>query len=80
MSNTISLSFACPIWEYAAGAQRLQKRALGAIGNLDRCTPVREFHVAFKIPYMYHYITTLYMTQPEAIPNHVTPNVRGSGQ
>jgi hypothetical protein len=51
---------ACPTWKYAVEdhffiLQRLQNRVLRAIGNLDRGTPVREFHVAFKIPYVYDY-------------------------
>jgi hypothetical protein len=56
------MSYACPTWEYEADAhlftlQRLQNRVLRAIGNLDRRTPVREMHVAFKISYVYDYIT-----------------------
>jgi hypothetical protein len=53
---------------------------LGAAGNLDRCTPVRELLLAFKIPYVYEYITKLCMTHAEAILNHVNPNVCGIGQ
>jgi hypothetical protein len=54
------MTYASPTWEYAADApflkfQRLQNRVLRAIGNLDRCTSVRELHVAFKIPYVYDY-------------------------
>jgi hypothetical protein len=49
------ITYACPTCEYAADAhllklQRLQNTVLRAIGNLDRCTPVREFQVSFKIP------------------------------
>jgi hypothetical protein len=48
------MTYACPTREYAADAhplklQRLQNRVLHAIGNLDRCTLVRELHVAFKL-------------------------------
>jgi hypothetical protein len=51
------MTYACPTWSYAADAhllkfQRLQNRVLRATGYLDRCTPVRELHVAFKIPYI----------------------------
>jgi hypothetical protein len=53
--------------------QRLQNRVLRVIGNLDRCTPVRELHVAFKIPYGYDYITKLWRTQAEVILNHINP-------
>jgi hypothetical protein len=57
--------------------ERLRNRELRATGNLDRRTPVRELHVAFKILY---YITKLCRTQAETILNHVNPNVRGIGQ
>jgi hypothetical protein len=52
------MDYACPTWECATDSrllklQRLQNRLLRAIENLDRCTPVREVHVAFRIPYVY---------------------------
>jgi hypothetical protein len=64
------MTYACPTWEYAADAhllklQRLQNRALHATGNLDKCTPVSEFHVAFKIPDVFDYVTKLCRTQAE---------------
>jgi hypothetical protein len=37
-------------------------------------------HVAFKIPYVYDYITKLCRTQAEVIPNHRNPIIRGIGQ
>jgi hypothetical protein len=49
-------------------------------GNLVRCPPVRELHVAFKIPYMCDYVTKLCRTQAEVILNHVNPNVCGIRQ
>jgi hypothetical protein len=61
--------------------QHLQNRVLRAIGNIDRRTPVRELHVAFKIPYVYgYYITKLCRTQVEVILKHRNTNVRGIGQ
>jgi hypothetical protein len=56
------MTYACPTWEFAADThlmrlQRLQNRVLRAIGNLDRRTLVRDLHLAFKIPYVYDYIT-----------------------
>jgi hypothetical protein len=36
--------------------------------------------MAFKIPYMYDYITKVCRTKAEVILNHVHPNVRGIGQ
>jgi hypothetical protein len=69
------MTHACPTWEYSADArllksQPLQNSVLCAIGNLDRCTPARELHVAFKIHYVYVYITKLCWTQPEGVLNH----------
>jgi hypothetical protein len=60
--------------------QRLQNRVLCAVGYLDRCTPVRELHVACKIPYMYDYINKLCRTKTEVILNHANPNVRSTGK
>jgi hypothetical protein len=60
--------------------QRLQNRVLHAIGNLDRRTPVRDLHLAFKISYVYDYITKLCRRQAEVILNHENPNVRAIGQ
>jgi hypothetical protein len=79
------VTFACPTWEYVADAQllklqRLQNSVLCAIGNLDRCIPVRKLHVAFKSPYLYVYITKLCRTQAEEILKCVNPNVCGIGQ
>jgi hypothetical protein len=58
------MTYACPTWEFAEDThlmklQRLQNRVLRAIGNIDRRTPVRDLHLAFKIPYVYDYITKL---------------------
>jgi hypothetical protein len=58
------MTYACPTWEYVLDThlwkmQRLQNRILNAIGNFDRHASVREFHVAFKIPYARDYITEL---------------------
>jgi hypothetical protein len=57
-----------------------QKRVLHAIGNLDWRTPVRDLHLAFKIPCVYDYITKLRRRQAEVILNHENPNVRAIGQ
>jgi hypothetical protein len=60
--------------------QCLQNRVLRAIGNLDWCTPVRDLHLAFRIPYVYDYTTKLCRRQAEGILNHENPNVRAIGQ
>jgi hypothetical protein len=48
----------------------LQNRVLVVIGSLDRCAPVCDLHVAFRIPYAYDYITKLCRTQV-VILNHL---------
>jgi hypothetical protein len=58
------MTYACPTWEFAAGTHlfklpRLQNRVLRTIGNFPRRTQIRELHVAFKIPYVYDFITKL---------------------
>jgi hypothetical protein len=60
--------------------QSLQNRVLRAIGKIDWRTPVRDLHLAFKIPYVYNYITKLCRRQAEVILNHENPNVRATGQ
>jgi hypothetical protein len=79
------MTYVCFTWEHEADAhllrlQRLQNRAHRVIGDFDRCTPVRELQVAFKIPYVYDYATQLSRTQAEVILNHENPNVSGTGQ
>jgi hypothetical protein len=79
------ITYACPTWEFAADThlmklQRLQNRVLRAIGNLDRLTPVRDLHLAFKIPYVYNYIAKLWWREAEVILNHKNQNVRATGQ
>jgi hypothetical protein len=76
--------YACPTCVYAANAyglkyQRLQNTVLGAIGNLDRCTPVRKLRMTFKIPYIYDYVTKLCRTRTEVILKNANPNVRVTG-
>jgi hypothetical protein len=79
------MTYACPAWEFAADTyllklQRLQNKVLRTIGNFPRLTAVRELRVAFKIPYVYDFITKLCRQQAKVIQNHVNPNVRNIGQ
>jgi hypothetical protein len=60
--------------------QRLQNKVLRTIGNFPRRTPVRDLHVAFRIPYVYDFITKLCRQQAEVIQNHHNTNVRNIGQ
>jgi hypothetical protein len=79
------MTYVCPIWEHAADARllklhRMVSNVCRITRNLDRCTPVRELHAHFKIPYVYDYITKLRMTQAELILNLISRNVRHIGQ
>jgi hypothetical protein len=56
------VTYACPSWELAADTyllklQHLQNKVLRTNGNFPRCTPVRNMHTAFNLPYVYDYIT-----------------------
>jgi hypothetical protein len=53
------------------------ERVLRIIGYLDRCTPVHELHMFFRLCYVYDYTAQLHRTQAEVILNHVNPNVHG---
>jgi hypothetical protein len=45
-----------------------------------RRTPIRDLHMAFKLPYIYDYITKLCRQQAEVIQNHENAMVRNTGQ
>jgi hypothetical protein len=79
------MTYTCPTWElvtdtYLLKLQRLQNKVLHATGNFPRCTPVRNFHTAFTIPYIYDYIIKLCGQQAEVIQNHENEHVHGVGQ
>jgi hypothetical protein len=79
------MTYASPAWEFAADPhlmklQRLQNKVLRTIGNLPRRTSIRCLHMAFKIPYLYDYITNLCRQQSEVIQNHDNENFRIIGQ
>jgi hypothetical protein len=79
------MTYACPVWEFAAEShllklQRLQNKVLRTIGNFPRRTSVRDMHVAFRILYIYNYITKSCRQQAEVIQNHENENVRYIGQ
>jgi hypothetical protein len=60
--------------------QRLQNKVLRTTGNFLRRTPVRDLHMASKLPYIYDYITKLCRQQAEVIQNHANGNFRNIGQ
>jgi hypothetical protein len=79
------MTYACPAWELATDThllklQRQQNKVVRTIGNFPRCTPVRDLHTAFHLPYMYDYTIKLCRRQREVIKNHEKEHVRGIGQ
>jgi hypothetical protein len=68
-------------WEFAADnhllkLQRQQNKVLRIIGDFPRRTQIRDLHMAFKLPYIYDYITKVCRQQAEVIQNHENANVR----
>jgi hypothetical protein len=58
------MTYSCPAWEFAADThlmklQRLQNSVLPITGKFTRSRTIRDMHMAFKIPYVYDYITKL---------------------
>jgi hypothetical protein len=60
--------------------QSLQIKVLCTTGNFPRRTPVRDLHIAFKIPYAYDYITKFCRKQAEVTQNHDNENVHNIEQ
>jgi hypothetical protein len=78
-------TYACPAWEFSADnrtlkLQRLQNKVLRTIGNCPKRTSVRDLHIAFKLSYVYDYITKLCRQQAEVLQNHANANVHNIGQ
>jgi hypothetical protein len=74
------MTYACPAWKLAADIynlkwQRLQNKILRAIGNLPKCTTVRDLCRAFNLPYVYDYLTKLCKHQEEVVQNHENEHV-----
>jgi hypothetical protein len=79
------MNYACPGWDFASDSnlltlQILQNRVFLTIGNLPRRTPGRALYLAFQIPYVYDYITSIRWKQAEVIQNHDNENVRNIGK
>jgi hypothetical protein len=60
--------------------QRLQNKVLCTTGKFPRRTPVRDLHMAFKLPYIYDYVAKLCREQAEVVQNHENANVHNIGQ
>jgi hypothetical protein len=66
------MAYTCSAWDLAADTyllklQRMQNKVLRTIGHFPRCTPVRDLHRAFNLPYVYDYVTKLCTRQSEVI-------------
>jgi hypothetical protein len=64
---------------YLLKLKRLQNKVLRTIGNFPSCTPVRDLHTAFNLPYIYNYITIVQATS-KVIQIYDNEHVRNSGQ
>jgi hypothetical protein len=69
------MTYCCPAWKFVTDSQllklqRLQNKVLRTTGNFPRHIPVRDLHMAFKLPYSYDYITKLCRQQAEVMLNH----------
>jgi hypothetical protein len=74
------LTYALPAWKLAADTylfklRCLKNKVLRTTGNSPRCTPIRNLHTAFNLPYVYDYITKLCRQQAEVIQNHENERV-----
>jgi hypothetical protein len=58
----------------------MQNKDLYTTGNFPRCILVRDLHTAFKLLYVYDYITKLCRQQAGVIQNHENEHVSGTGQ
>jgi hypothetical protein len=75
----------CPAWEFAADTyhlkwQRLQNKVSRTTDNFPSRISSSELHVAFKILYVYDFITKLCSEQTERVQNHEHVNIRNKGQ
>jgi hypothetical protein len=60
--------------------QRLENTVFCTTDNLPRHTPNSELHMAFKIPYLYDFVTKLCRQQSTVILNHENVNIRNTDQ
>jgi hypothetical protein len=78
------MTYICSAWDLAADTynlklQRLQNKVFYTIGNIPRCTPLRDLQTTFNLPHVYDYITKLCRQQTEVIRNHENEYIRSTG-
>jgi hypothetical protein len=77
------MAYACTAWKFSKETYLFKIEALKVlhtIGNFPRCTPIRDLHTAFNLPYVYDYVTKLCRQLPEVIQNPDNVHVRSIGQ
>jgi hypothetical protein len=80
------LTYACLAREFGAGScilelQRLQNKFLRTSGSpLRITTPTSDMHMAFKIPYIYDFVTKLCRQQAIVTLNHENVKISKTGQ
>jgi hypothetical protein len=65
---------------YLLKLQPLKNKVFSAGGNLARCIPARDLHTAFKVAYIYNYITKLGRKQTEVVLNYENEPIYSIGQ
>jgi hypothetical protein len=74
------MTYACPVWEFAADSHLSKLHRLRTVGNLPRRTPTHDFHVTLKIPYLHDSITKFGRQQASVVQNHGNINFHKRGQ
>jgi hypothetical protein len=79
------MTYACPAREFAAHShhikrQRLQNKILCTTGKVPKSTPIRDMHMAFRIPHMDNYMIKLCRQQSQVIQNHENAHILNIGQ
>jgi hypothetical protein len=74
-----------PAWDFAADTyllelERLQNKSFRTIGNFSSHMSTRELRVAFKISYVYDFITQLCRQHAKIIQDHINATVCNTGQ
>jgi hypothetical protein len=79
------MTYGCPAWEFAADnhllkLQRFRNNVLRTIRKFPRPTPIGDLRMAFKLIWLYDYITKLCKQQAEVIQNHENASIRNIGK
>jgi hypothetical protein len=69
------MTYACPAWQLEVDTNllkflHLKNKVFRTTVNFPRCTPVRNLHTSFNLPYAYDYISKLCRQQGEVTQNY----------